>query len=679
MKHRSANCYLRANGLSALHPKKVKPLSGSSRSVAIIATALVFSAAPNLRADLTKANNTHALNLVSSWTDGTLTPTSSDVLIWGATVIGANSVVTGAPLSAKGLSIVSPGGLVTITSDATNTLTLGASGIDMSSATQNLTLAGQGPILGGNQTWNVASGRTLTVSGAAMALGANVLTLSGDGDFSFSGTATGSAGLVKNGSGTLFFPNSNTAKNIGNISLNGGTFNYSHANSYSGTVVAANGTTITSNVGNGFVSISATGNISINSATTRYSAITGGANTLTFLTGTTFNRSASTLNGSTLDVRSGATFQTGADQNNGTSSSSTITKIGAGTWTLQNGQLSATTGITINAGALRNLSANRIADATAVTIDGATAVYDLQTFTETVGAVSLKNGGSITGTTTGALTGSSYAFESGSVSAILAGSGILTKTTSGTVTLSGLNTYNGATQVNGGRLSIDTTGTINNTSGVSIGAGEFSYNNSTTALSQAVSFSGTGGTLSGTGTITPAVIITSGNRQTAGTSVTTANPTATLGKETFGTSITYSTGSIFEWNLTGDTATTIGTRGTDYDALNTAVLGATSGAIFRVILNNSQNFGETFWDTDRTWAGIFRNIAENSAYDLSTVFNGGFEYQNSAGTVTGVTSTQGAFTFINGGTDLKWSAVPEPTSALAGLLIGAGLLRRRRA
>jgi hypothetical protein len=39
-------------------------------------------------------------------------------------------------------------------------------------------------------------------------------------------------------------------------------------------------------------------------------------------------------------------------------------------------------------------------------------------------------------------------------------------------------------------------------------------------------------------------------------------------------------------------------------------------------------------------------------------------------------SSEGYFS-ISGGT-LKWTAVPEPTSALAGLLLGGGLLRRRR-
>jgi MYXO-CTERM domain-containing protein len=30
------------------------------------------------------------------------------------------------------------------------------------------------------------------------------------------------------------------------------------------------------------------------------------------------------------------------------------------------------------------------------------------------------------------------------------------------------------------------------------------------------------------------------------------------------------------------------------------------------------------------------------------------------------------------GTTLTWTAVPEPSSALTGILLGAGLLRRRR-
>lgn len=451
----------------------------SSRSIALFATAVAFGATPTVQADLTKANNTFTLDLATSWTGGTLTPTSADVLIWDATVSGANNVSTAAPLNAAGLRILNPGGLVTLNSTVTNTITLGASGIDMSNATtNNLTLSGAGSILSDAQSWTVAAGRTLTVNNNLNTGSISTLTIGGDGNTTIGAVISTNANTTtinKNGNGTLTISGNQSSgtNRINNLALNSGTLAANHQNVMQGTVTAAGGTTLNSNVGNFlFLNLTATGSISINSGSTRYGSITAGANTLTFLTGTTKNRGASTFNGTTLDVRSGATFQTGDDQVNNTTSSSTITKIGAGTWTLQNGQLSATTGITINAGTLRNNNTNRIADTTAVTIDGSTAVYDLQTNTETVGTVSLKNGGSITGTSTGALTGSSFSLEGGSVSAILTGTGIaVTKTTSGTVTLSGINTYTGGTFVSAGTLALGGSGVIPDVSPVSLGAG----------------------------------------------------------------------------------------------------------------------------------------------------------------------------------------------------------------
>ena len=115
-----------------------------------------------------KQNNSTALNLAGSW--GTL-PGVADIGQWTSTVTAANSPVLGADLSWLGLKIVNPGGLVTLA--AGNTLTVGASGIDLSTATQNLTL-NSGLTLQGQQSWKAAASRTLDVAGTFNRTGAGV-------------------------------------------------------------------------------------------------------------------------------------------------------------------------------------------------------------------------------------------------------------------------------------------------------------------------------------------------------------------------------------------------------------------------------------------------------------------------------------------------------------------------
>ena len=99
---------------------------------------LSLSAAAVGAATITKTNNVDALNLASSWVGATV-PGESDVAQWNSTVTGDNAVSLGADLSWAGIRIANPGGAVTV--GAGNTLTLGASGIDMGSATTNLTIS----------------------------------------------------------------------------------------------------------------------------------------------------------------------------------------------------------------------------------------------------------------------------------------------------------------------------------------------------------------------------------------------------------------------------------------------------------------------------------------------------------------------------------------------------------
>ncbi len=156
-----------------------------------------------------KANNTTALPTSGSWTVAGA-PGSGDIGKWDSTVTAANTVALGTPYSIGEIMIANPGGDVSI-SDATaaNILTLnGVSGVGLDeTSTRNLTFAA--PLaIGGNQSWNLASGRTIRLSGGnGIGFGANVVTLNGgtmnvnyNSTMTTLPTSSAGAGLVLNNS-----------------------------------------------------------------------------------------------------------------------------------------------------------------------------------------------------------------------------------------------------------------------------------------------------------------------------------------------------------------------------------------------------------------------------------------------------------------------------------------------
>jgi hypothetical protein len=93
------------------------------------------------------------------------------------------------------------------------------------------------------------------------------------------------------------------------------------------------------------------------------------------------------------------------------------------------------------------------------------------------------------------------------------------------------------------------------------------------------------------------------------------------------------------------------------------------------MLTGVQDFTNDFWNQTRTWTDIFKSAdGSTTLSNWASVFSGGFQYSYNGKTVAPTSS--GSFTLT--GNSLTWSAVPEPSNLLAGMLAASALLRRRR-
>ena len=174
-------------------------------------------------ANVSKGNNGTAMNSSASWVGGT-GPGPSDIALWDTNVTSASSASLGGDVSWGGLALGNyppyatyvndPVGSVTITNAGLNTLTLGASGIDLSISTNwNLTITNNNISVTGNQTWNVYAGKTATIGGNVsgtgniLKLGAGILNLCGTNGFS--GQLIGGGGQVNLNFNTATAPTNN--------------------------------------------------------------------------------------------------------------------------------------------------------------------------------------------------------------------------------------------------------------------------------------------------------------------------------------------------------------------------------------------------------------------------------------------------------------------------------------
>ena len=283
------------------------------------------------------------------------------------------------------------------------------------------------------------------------------------------------------------------------------------------------------------------------------------------------------------------------------------------------------------------------------------------------------NGGTITGGTLTGAAGADLVVHQHSGAGSLAINSVianntsatgLTKSGTGTLSLGSANTYTGNTIINAGTLALSSTGSI--AAGSPVIDVESGATLNVSAVSGGWTVQGinaaTRQILTGFGGVTGATVIGSFGTHNAGDSG--------AGTQSLSSSLTYSSGSIFQWDIDVNGASET------HDKVTSTSLGG-AGAEFKILLGSGDSFADTFWSTNHDWAASDLFGASNVNANLATIFN-------STNTTTnfGANSVYGTFSFTSTGSgpgnQLTWTAVPEPTSALAGILLGAGLLRRKR-
>ena len=157
-----------------------------------------------------------------------------------------------------------------------------------------------------------------------------------------------------------------------------------------------------------------------------------------------------------------------------------------GTVTLTSGNITGSTGVLSSTGtfAMQSGSVSAILGGTAAlnkTTSGTVTLSKANTYsggtTVSAGTLELGNGGSVLGNITNNATFSINRTDSSTLENVISGTGALFKSGTGTVTLSGENTYTGATTVTGGTLTLSGNRTVNTTGAYSVtGAGTQTLN-----------------------------------------------------------------------------------------------------------------------------------------------------------------------------------------------------------
>ncbi len=598
----------------------------------------------------------------NDWTGAGTTWVNSNDAIFGVSGVGTITVqaggITANTITFNTAGYTLTGGVITLNNGHDPEIT----------ANQNATI-NSNIILSGGQTWNVASGKTLTLGGTVNGSAAGTaFGIGGAGSYLFNGSIGSNVGsvLFNSASGTNTTATFTTANTFtGQLWLgNGGnatTLNFSDVNQL-GTGTGANFIAIQNN---STLVYTGTGTQSVTGRQIYWNA--GAAN---------INIVSSTAN-LTLDVTTAGAART-----------QTLTKLGAGTLTImQSGAVTDTysatgTSFAISGGTLAfnpSTTATTIAVTTPITGSGALSMVGIGTLAlsaantytgntlVSAGILALSNNLalqnstldtsgaghvtlSVTTPTFGGLIGSTNlatVITTGysGVTALTLNPGVgvtdtysgviangaagmtLTKNGAGTQVLSGSNTYSGSTNLNGGILSVTSDSNLGNSSGT------LSFNTGTLFIGGSGTAFGTTSrpiTLAGAGTIDTG---NAGNTATFNGNVNNGANLLTLqgnGSGTYGGNIGSSTGGLTKsgtgtWTLSGSNTYT-GTT-----TINGGVLTVSGG-----VSTGSNIFVSNIGSGTSTMNLTGGSITLSSFLDISQASGGTGVFNQTGGKITGV-------------------------------------------
>jgi autotransporter-associated beta strand protein len=471
------------------------------------------------------------------------------------------------------VTLASPTAVGLLTMNAfTGTYTLGTAGSTITLNTGIIMNSGAGiatiisPVtLGGAQSWTNNSLSLLTVGAAAVNIGGNLLTIDGSGNTTISGVigGTGAGGITKTGTGSLTLSASNTF--AGQLSVQNGTLAISTINNAS-----ANG-----RLGNSALSVilGASGQ----TGTLQYTGATASSSKkFTLATGGTGAFQVDT--GATILTLSGVIDGDGA-----------MTKTGPGTLTLSGANIYS--GATaVNAGILN--FANTLARSSGTTVTAAAAgsiglgVGIASPYYSDADVIALFNTNTLSGFVLDAGSGVAIDTTAGNftLSTALTAARALAKLGANTLTLTGVNTYTGATTIVAGTLNANSTaalgdGSATNTlifSGGTLQAG----GTITSASSRGVTLNSTG-TIDTNGNAVSIAGVISGTAAAAGLTKTGLGALTLSGANTYTGVTTVSAGVLVLDNATALPGGIGATGGTSALTFNGGVIGLANGDFTR--------------------------------------------------------------------------------------------------